>query len=89
VTVNVAPRLMHQMSHAALNGAESQARELNQKLMALHTELFCESNPIPSKWALAQMGLIKEGIRLPLTPLTPRYHEQVLRALQQAHVLSA
>src|SRR5216683_2922043 len=69
VTANVAPRLMHEMCSAALAGDLKKARELNFKLLGLHTKLFAEANPIPVKWAVAQMGLIGMGIRLPLTPL--------------------
>ena len=86
VTANVAPRLMHEMSAAALRGDRTQADTINQRLMPLHQELFIESNPIPVKWALHQMGLIPSGLRLPLTPLSPPCHERVRRALQQADI---
>jgi 4-hydroxy-tetrahydrodipicolinate synthase len=61
--------------------------ELDGRLRELHQVLFVESNPIPTKWALAEMGLIGPGIRLPLTPLAARFHEQVRGALQRAGVL--
>ena len=77
---------MHEMSAAALRGDRTQADAINQRLMPLHQELFIESNPIPVKWALHQMGLIPSGIRLPLTPLSPPCHERVRRALQQADI---
>lgn len=86
VTANVAPRLMHEMSAAALRGDRTQADMINQRLMPLHQDLFIESNPIPVKWALHQMGLIPSGLRLPLTPLSPPCHERVRRALQQADI---
>ena len=86
VTATVAPRLMHEMSAAALRGDRTQADTINQRLMPLHQELFIESNPIPVKWALHQMGLIPSGLRLPLTPLSPPCHERVRRALQQADI---
>ncbi|MDO9371425.1 MAG: 4-hydroxy-tetrahydrodipicolinate synthase [Gammaproteobacteria bacterium] len=86
VTANVAPRLMHEMCAAALRGDRTQADAINQRLMPLHQELFIESNPIPVKWALHQMGLIPPGIRLPLTPLSPPSHPRVRRALQQADI---
>jgi len=60
---------------------------VNQKLMRLHVDLFAESNPIPTKWALAQMGLIGDGIRLPLTWLSEKYHATVDEALQLAGVI--
>jgi len=86
VTANVAPRLMHEMCSAALAGDLKKARELNFKLLGLHTKLFVEANPIPVKWALAQMGLIGMGIRLPLTPLSQQFHEVVREAMRQADV---
>jgi 4-hydroxy-tetrahydrodipicolinate synthase len=87
VTANVAPRAMHEMCAAALAGDAERARELNAPLEALHSDLFVEANPIPVKWALAEMGLIPSGIRLPLTPLSGQYHAQVRAALQRAGVL--
>jgi 4-hydroxy-tetrahydrodipicolinate synthase len=86
VTANVAPRMMHEMCAAALAGDLPKARELNFKLLGLHTKLFVEANPIPVKWAVAQMGLIGMGIRLPLTPLSPQFHEVVREAMRQAEV---
>ncbi len=87
VTANVAPRLMHEMCAAAFEGNLSRAREINNRLMGLHKNLFIEANPIPVKWALAQLGLIDEGIRLPLTPLAAQYHGRVREAMRQAGVL--
>jgi 4-hydroxy-tetrahydrodipicolinate synthase len=78
VTANVAPRLMHEMCLAAFAGDLGQARALNRKLLKLHQDLFIEANPIPVKWAVAQIGLIGPGLRLPLTPLSDRY-EQIVR----------
>jgi len=86
VTANVAPRLMHEMCAAALAGEVRRARELNFKLLGLHTKLFVEANPIPVKWAAAQLGLIGTGIRLPLTPLSQQFHDVVREALRQAEV---
>jgi 4-hydroxy-tetrahydrodipicolinate synthase len=86
VTANVAPRLMHEMCAAALAGDIAKARELNNRLLPLHRNLFLEANPIPVKWAVQQMGLIKGGIRLPLTPLSAAYHEQVREAMRHAGV---
>ena len=81
VTANVAPELMSRMCGMALANDVMGAREINDRLMPLHKELFCEPNPIVPKWALHRMGLIPPGIRLPLTPLSPSKHEQVERAL--------
>jgi 4-hydroxy-tetrahydrodipicolinate synthase len=87
VTANVAPRAMHEMCAAALAGDARKAIALNQRLMGLHQKLFVEANPIPVKWALARMGRIGEGIRLPLTPLAPAHHETVTAALREAGCL--
>lgn len=84
VTSNVAPRLMHEMCVAALAGDARQAVVLNNRLLGLHRHLFCEANPIPVKWAVQQLGLIGGGIRLPLTPLAPQFHELVREAMKQA-----
>ena len=81
VTANVAPELMSRMCAMALANDVMGAREINDRLMPLHKELFYEPNPIVPKWALHRMGLIPPGIRLPLTPLSPSKHEQVERAL--------
>jgi 4-hydroxy-tetrahydrodipicolinate synthase len=88
VTANVAPRAMHEMCAAALAGEAKKAIGINQRLMGLHQKLFVEANPIPVKWALARMGRIGEGIRLPLTPLAPAFHETVTGALREAGCLS-
>ncbi len=87
VTANVAPRAMQDMCAAALRGDDKTAREINERLMGLHRGLFVEANPIPVKWALLQMGLIEGGIRLPLTPLSPRYHDVVRQAMRAAGAL--
>ena len=84
VVANVAPRMMHEMCTAALQGDLVKARELNFRLQGLHRQLFCEANPIPVKWACQQLGLIEGGIRLPLTPLSPECHERVRSAMCQA-----
>jgi len=87
VTANVAPKAMHDMCAAALRGERAEAEKINQTLMALHKDLFLEANPIPVKWALHEMGLIGDGIRLPLTHLSDKYHDQVRQALNQANLL--
>jgi 4-hydroxy-tetrahydrodipicolinate synthase len=86
VTANVAPRLMREMCRLALGGEEAPARALDQRLAGLHRGLFVQSNPIPVKWALHDMGLIGSGIRLPLTPLSAEHHDGVRQALRQAGV---
>ena len=87
VTANVAPKQMSDMCEAALKGDEATARSINDKLMPLHKKLFVESNPIPVKWALVQMGLIGAGIRLPLTPLSKAHHDTVREAMHSAGIL--
>jgi 4-hydroxy-tetrahydrodipicolinate synthase len=84
VTANVAPRLMSQMCKAARAGKAAEAIAINNRLLGLHRNLFLESNPIPVKWALGRMGRIAEGIRLPLTPLTPPHHETLAASLREA-----
>jgi hypothetical protein len=79
VTANVAPRDMSELCKAALAADAKTAREIHLKLLSLHKNLFIESNPIPAKWALQQLGRVQGGIRLPLTPLDARYHEVVRR----------
>jgi 4-hydroxy-tetrahydrodipicolinate synthase len=86
VTANVAPKAMHQMCAAALVGDVKKARELNMKLFPLHQKLFVEANPIPVKWAMAEMGLIESGMRLPLSPLDAKFHQTVREALHEAGI---
>jgi 4-hydroxy-tetrahydrodipicolinate synthase len=86
VTANVAPKAMHQMCAAALTGNVQRARELNFKLFPLHQKLFVEANPIPVKWAMAEMGLIEGGMRLPMSPLAEKFHQTVREALHEAGV---
>jgi 4-hydroxy-tetrahydrodipicolinate synthase len=86
VTANVAPKLMHQMCAAALVGDVKRARELNLRLLPLHQRLFVEANPIPVKWALAEMGMIESGLRLPMSPLSEKFHQTVREALHEAGI---
>lgn len=88
VTANVAPRAMSDLCAAAMRGEAAIARAINDRLMPLHKALFLESNPIPVKWALHEMGLIPEGIRLPLTWLSERCHEPLRQAMRQTGVLA-
>ncbi len=87
VTANVAPRDMSEMCAAAMRGDASAARAIHEKLMPLNKTLFIESNPIPVKWALHEMGLMPDGIRLPLTWLSQACHEPLRQAMRQSGVL--
>ena len=84
VTANVAPKLMAEMCDAARASDVATARARNDRLLGLHRALFAEPNPIPVKWALAQMGLIQNELRLPMTPLSSRHYEAVRNALSEA-----
>lgn len=86
VTANVAPRAMHELCAAAAAFDGRRLREINARLVALHRDLFCEANPIPVKWAVARMGLIGAGLRLPLTPLSESQHGRVLAAMRKAGI---
>ncbi|TXT24653.1 MAG: dihydrodipicolinate synthase [Gallionellaceae bacterium] len=88
VTANVAPKLMHEMCVAALNGEVARAREINFRLLGLHRHLFVEANPIPVKWAVARMGKITNALRLPLTPLSAAARGVVEQAMRQAGVIN-
>lgn len=89
VTSNVAPALMSQMVAAALAQDEARAAELDARLAGLHEALFVETNPIPAKWALQRMGMMRARLRLPLTPLAQRHHAAVEAALAQAGIAPA
>jgi 4-hydroxy-tetrahydrodipicolinate synthase len=88
VVANVAPKNMHLMCAAAIKGDVVTARKLNDLMLPLSQQLFVESNPIPVKWALTEMGMIPSGIRLPLLPLAAGYHDVVRKALKEADVLA-
>jgi 4-hydroxy-tetrahydrodipicolinate synthase len=87
VTGNVAPKLLHEMLVAAMRGDRVTAESIDAKLNALHENLFIQSNPIPVKWAVAEMGLMGKGIRLPLTWLSDDCIESVRSAMRQAGIL--
>jgi 4-hydroxy-tetrahydrodipicolinate synthase len=87
VTANVAPKAMHEMCMAAMRGDIATAVAVNNKVFPLHQKLFVEPNPVPVKWALAEMGLMQGGIRLPLVPLAADCHDSVRDALRAAGVL--
>ena len=86
VTANVAPRAMHDICEAAMRGNIAKAVEINNKVMPLHAKLFVEPNPVPVKWALAEMGMMPAGLRLPLAPLGAEFHDTVRGALREAGV---
>ena len=87
VTANAAPNLMHRMCEAAVAGDVTVATALDEQRSRLQVAMFLESNPIPAKWAVWQVGLAGEGIRLPLLPLSPEHHDTVRAAMQTAGVL--
>jgi len=88
VTANIAPLEMHNMCMYAKNGDKKNAEIINNKLDALHDKIFLESNPIPVKWALHRMGLIKKGIRLPLTWMDKKFEESLEASLIEAAIIT-
>ncbi|MDZ7592420.1 MAG: 4-hydroxy-tetrahydrodipicolinate synthase [Rubrivivax sp.] len=88
VTANVAPRLMHELCMAAIEGHVKRATELHLRLLPLHKQLFCEPSPAPTKWALAQLGRCAEHVRLPILPLTESGRTQVGQALRASGLLA-
>ena len=87
VTANVAPRLMHELCMAAIEGDARRAAALQFKLLNLHRQLFCEPSPAPTKWALSQLGLCQNHVRLPIVPLTDGGQALVGQALRDAGLL--
>ncbi len=87
VTANVAPRAMHDLCVAAMSGKVAEALAINNTLLPLHNKLFVEPNPVPVKWAMAEMGLIPSGIRLPLVPLAADFHGIVRAAMRESGIL--
>ena len=88
VTANVAPGKMARLANAAIEGDAKTAKALDGELEGLHSKLFLESNPIPVKWALMEMGRIDSGIRLPLTPFSAQYHDELRDAMRKSGVLN-
>lgn len=84
VTANVVPAAMAQLCSAALHGERELVEQIDARLAGLHQALFLETSPIPVKWALADLGWIETGIRLPLTPLSSNCHARVRSALERA-----
>ena len=87
VTANVAPRAMHELCVAARDGRVAEAIAINNRLAPLHDKLFAEPNPVPVKWALAEMQKMAPGIRLPLVPLAAEFHATVRAAMRESGVL--
>ena len=87
VTANIAPRGLHELCDAAMNQRVAEAIAINNKLFPLHNKLFVEPNPVPLKWAMAEIGLIPPGMRLPIVPLAAEYHDVVRAAMRESGVL--
>ena len=87
VTANVAPGHVAQLCELAQSGDAAAAQEVDNVIIELHKTLFLESNPIPVKWAVAQLGLIQPHIRLPMTQLSEEFKSPVLQAMQKAGVI--
>ena len=86
VSGNVVPRQVAMLCQLAMEGKVAEAKALDERLQPLNKALFSESNPIPVKWAVSRMGLIEPHIRLPLTPYSEQYHEEMLSAMRSAGV---
>jgi len=87
VTANVAPRLMHEMCRAAVDGQARRAAEIQLRLLPVHKQLFCEPSPAPTKWAMARMGLCGAALRLPMVALSATGQTLVEQALRDAGLL--
>ena len=87
VTANVAPRAMHELCAAAMNGRVAEAIAINNRLLPLHNQLFIAPNPVPVKWALVEMGRMNNGIRLPLVPLASELQGAVRGAMVESGLL--
>ena len=87
VTANLAPRAMHELCLAAMAGNAREAAAIHMKLLPLHTHLFIEPSPAPTKWAMARLGLCGAALRLPITSLTPAGQATVEQALRDAGLL--
>ena len=82
VTANVIPDLMHNICHSILNGDIEKSKTINNKLSCLHEAMFIDSNPMPVKWLLNYLGLIREGIRLPLVELDKKHQTNLIEAFE-------
>lgn len=87
VTANVLPAVMARICRLGLDGKADEARALNQSIAQMHKDLFLESNPVPVKWALKEMGRIQSGLRLPLVELDEQFHDTLRATLRQAGAL--
>jgi len=87
VTANVAPRAMHELCKAAIAGQAKEAAQIHLKLLPLHKNLFVESSPTPTKWALSRLGRCGATVRLPILPLTPAGQTAVEQALRESGLL--
>jgi 4-hydroxy-tetrahydrodipicolinate synthase len=88
VTANVAPRLMHELCMAAIEGDVKRATAIHLRLLPLHKQLFCEPSPAPAKWAMSQLGLCQPHVRLPIVPLTATGQQAVGAALRESQLLA-
>ena len=88
VTANVAPRLMHDLCVAAIEGNAKRAVAVHMRLLPMHRQLFCEPSPAPTKWAMAQLGLCGAAVRLPIVPLSPAGQTLVAQALRDSGLKS-
>ena len=88
VTANVAPRLMHELCMAAMDGDTRKAAEIHLRLLPLHKQLFCEPSPAPAKWAMQQLGLCADHLRLPIVPLSAEGQALVAQALRESGLKS-
>ena len=87
VTANIVPKIMHDLCRYGISGDKGKAGPLDDSLVILNKCLFLESNPIPVKWALHEMGKIGSGIRLPLTEMDEMYHDYFRSTLEQAGII--
>jgi 4-hydroxy-tetrahydrodipicolinate synthase len=87
VTANVAPRAMHELCMAAINGDARRAIDIHMKLLPLHRQLFIEPSPVPVKWAMARLGVCGAALRLPLVPLSDAAQPVVEQALRDSGLL--
>ena len=88
VTANVAPRLMHELCIAAIEGDARRATAIHLQLLSLHRQLFCEPSPAPTKWALSRLGRCAPHVRLPILPLTEAGQAAVTQALRDGGLLA-
>jgi dihydrodipicolinate synthase/N-acetylneuraminate lyase len=89
VAANVIPEAMHDLCAAAIEQDWTRAERVRSRLKALFDVLMIETNPIPVKWALFQMGLVGPKLRLPLTQLDEKYVERVRKCLVEQELLAA